>query len=248
LAALDSVVSYTLIKGHEPSRPLLLVRTVEGPATKGLLLLEMDGLFPLACASDFQGLKPTLRYFPDSHLLIQRNAADVELLRQLDLSGSRFITDAPPTRGEAWRELRRLNPSRWYTNDRTGKEAPLTSIAAKLTEASDEADVVWKALKIDRPSIPTDRNSELERVLTLAASLALGTISWELWRHRETSTPILALERFGDLEARVRFTAAAIQVHLPLGQRQRDLSEHGLLSDVHAVPWLKGRRVEFSRG
>ena len=248
LTALDSLVSYTLIKGHNPAKPLLLIRAGGETGSEGFLIMEIEGLFPLAWAPDLQGLKPTLRYFDDTHLLIQRKFADVELLRELHASGFRFITDAPPTRGEPWRELRRLNPQRWYSNDLAGKEATLIRAAEQLAEASDEAELMWQALHIDRPSIPTDRHSELERTLTLAASLALGTISWELWRNRETPTPILTLERFGNLEARVRCSSTAVHVQLPLGQRQRDLYEHGLLADVHEIPWLDGRTVEFFGG
>jgi hypothetical protein len=82
----------------------------------------------------------------------------------------------------------------------------------------------------------------------IAASLALGTISWMLWRDRETTTPLLALERFGNLPARVRFTSRSVQLNLPLGRRQQDLREHGFLADLHDVPWLEGRKIEFLGG
>lgn len=247
LTALDSLVSYTLIKGHRPGRPLLLHRTVEETGSAGLLLVEIDGLFPIAWAPDLQSLLPTLKYFNETYLLIQHLSADVETLRALDKSGYRFITDAPPTRGEPWRELRTPR-QHWYSNDTGTKDATLLRTAEHLAEAAEETELIWRALKVERPSLPTARHSELERTLTLAASLALGTISWTLWQKVETVAPVLALERFGNLDAKVRFTSTAIQVHLPLGRRQRDLYEHGLLAGVHSVPWLNGRTVEFLGG
>lgn len=245
LTALDSLLSYTLIKGHRPADPIILLRTTD--ETEGFLIVELEGLFPIAWASDLQCLKPTLKYFNETFLLVPHNSADPELLRELHASGYRFITDAPPTRGEPWRELHTPR-QRWYTNDTDAKEATLLLAAEQLAGAAEETELIWRVLAIDRPSLPAARHSELERSLTLAASLALGTISWTLWRNRETVTPILAFERFGDLGARVRFTSTAVEVHLPLGRRQSDLYEHGLLADVYNVPWLEGRKVEFFGG
>ena len=248
LSPLDSLVSHSLTKGHRPDSPMLLHRTREEDGPEGFLLVEMEGLFPLAWANDLQALMPALRYFSETHLLMQHASADVETLAVLNASGFRFLTDAPPTRGETWREIRRSPRERWYSNDIDGKPTALARTAAELTRAAEETELLWRALKVDRPAIATARHSELERSLTVAASLALGTISWALWKDRETVTPVLALERFGDLAGRVRFTPAAVEVRLSLGRRQRDLHEHGLLADVHDVPWLDGRKVEFLGG
>jgi len=117
-----------------------------------------------------------------------------------------------------------------------------------LTTTAEETERLWRALKVDRPSIPTGRDTELERSVTMAASLALGTISWVLWRGRETVTPLLALERFGSLSGKARFTSTSVDIHLPLGQRYNDLREHSLLADIKGVPWLDGRKVEFFGG
>lgn len=78
--------------------------------------------------------------------------------------------------------------------------------------------------------------------------MSLSTIAWELWREREPTDSLLALERFGDLEGTVRFDAATVRVRLPLGKRFRDLERAGLLEDVPQVPWLDGRTVVFSGG
>ena len=59
---------------------------------------------------------------------------------------------------------------------------------------------------------------------------------------------LLALERFNDLDGRVRFDKENVTVRLPLGKRYFDLEKHGLLSDVPDVPWLGGRTVRFTGG
>jgi hypothetical protein len=88
----------------------------------------------------------------------------------------------------------------------------------------------------------------LERSLTLAAAIALGMISWKLWRSRGRTTPQQALERYADLEGRIHFDDASIHVNLPLGRRHQELRENGLLSPVAGIPWFGRRRVEFGGG
>jgi hypothetical protein len=89
---------------------------------------------------------------------------------------------------------------------------------------------------------------EFDRALTLAVTTALGSIAWELWHKRETTSPQLALQRFQDLSARIRIDAKAVHVHLPLGRRFWDLLEKDLLNDVRDVPWLGGRVLTFASG
>jgi hypothetical protein len=59
---------------------------------------------------------------------------------------------------------------------------------------------------------------------------------------------MLALHRFADLEATVRFERDAVRVRVPLGRRHADLLRGGLLSDVPHVVWLGGRTLTFSGG
>jgi hypothetical protein len=82
----------------------------------------------------------------------------------------------------------------------------------------------------------------------LAAALALGTLAWSLWRERESVTPLLALQRFADLGARVSYRPDRVEVRLPLGRRFLDLRAAGWLDDVPDVPWFDGRPVRFTRG
>lgn len=248
LTPLDSLLSYTLVKGHRPGVAMMLHQTRDANDESGLLLVELEGLFPVAYAKDLPSLMPTLRYFSETHLLVHQTSARVETLRELHAAAFRFVTDAPPTRGESWREVRHPAHETLYTNDRETKSATLTSIAESILPMAEQVDLLWDALSVQRPAIPTARHSQLELSLTMAASLALGTISWVLWRDRETTTPLLALERFGNLPARVRFTSHSVQLNLPLGRRQQDLREHGFLADLHDVPWLAGRKIEFLGG
>jgi hypothetical protein len=166
----------------------------------------------------------------------------------MDDEGFRFATDAPPTRGEHWHALRRSPQERWWTNEAIMSESALARTARVMRDAAEEAAALWQALMIERPSAPLADNAGLDRHLALAASLALGTIAWELWREREPTTPRLALERFRDLEARVSFSRDVVSVHLPLGKRFNDLRDHGLIEDVNDVPWFNGRILTFTAG
>ena len=248
LAPLDLVLSYALIRGHSPGQPLLLYRTGAAGGPRGLLLVDVEGLFPIAWACEWQELLQTLRQFGQTALLIPGDTAEPDLLKELDKAGFYFITDAQPSRGEKWRPVRRAPPMRWHTNDVTTSERNLLEAARPLASANEELKLLWQSLVIERPSIPLAADEKLEKSLTLAASVALGTISWTLWRARETSVPLLALERFGDLGAHVCFDERSVRVRLPLGRRYRDLYEHRLLEDIADVPWLDGRTIQFAGG
>ncbi|HWS89090.1 MAG TPA: hypothetical protein VN282_19115 [Pyrinomonadaceae bacterium] len=248
LAPLDSVVTHALVKGHSPGRPVLLWRAPDGGGRERLALFDTEGLFLLACADDFASLRPAANHFVEEHLLVPQASADPSLLAELDAGGFGFITDAVPSRGERWRELRRANAERWYTNSSDARTPALVRSAAELGRAAEEAELLWRALFVERASLAPARDTRLEQSLTLAAALALGTIAWTLWRGREFATPLLAVERFGDLGARVRFTERHVRVRLPLGRRRSDLEAAGLLSDVGGVPWFGGRSVEFTGG
>jgi hypothetical protein len=244
LEPLAADLTASLLAGHEPGRPLLLAA-----AGEGLLLAEADGIFPIAWASGFEGLSPALTRLRDETLLVPAGIATPALLRAIDAGGHRFVTAAPPTRGEPWRPLRLPGGpggDRAWTN---GLAAPgLARQAARLAVAEDGARRLWHALAVERPSLPPAAGPALDRHLTLAAGVALGTLAWTLWRDREPVDPVLALERFGDLEARVRFHAQSVHVLLPLGRRHRDLSTHRLLEPIRDAVWLGGRVLELEGG
>jgi hypothetical protein len=82
--------------------------------------------------------------------------------------------------------------------------------------------------------------------ITLAVCSALGEIADTLWRGREPAHPLLAMQRFADLSGTVSIEEGRVLVRPALGRRFMDLSRHGLLRDITAVPWWPGRRVEFA--
>lgn len=241
LEPLNADLAAPLLAGHEPGRPLLLTA-----ADGGLLLAEADGVFPIAWAADPDGLLPVLARLLDETFLVPAEAASPGLLRALDRNGCRFVTPAAPTRGEPWRPLRRPTGGRVWSNDPA--QPGLVRQTAGLETAAEGARRLWQALAADRPSAPRAADSSLDRHLTLAAALALGTLAWTLWRDREPVDPVLALERFGDLDARVLFRARSVHVLLPMGRRHRDLFQHRLLEPVRDAAWLGGRVLEFGGG
>jgi hypothetical protein len=97
-----------------------------------------------------------------------------------------------------------------------------------------------------RPAAPLASDAMLDRTVALAAATALGMIAWELWSEREPTDPLLALERFSTLDARVRVEPERVLVTLPMGRRRDDLASHGLLAEVLDVPWLAGIPVVFT--
>jgi len=117
-----------------------------------------------------------------------------------------------------------------------------------MEPAFEEAHGVSRELVLARPGVIRASSAELDRTLTLAASVAMGTISWKLWQNRGRTSPQQVLERFADLEGRIRFDAASVKVDLPLGRRHQELRENGLLAPVDGVPWFGRRRIEFGGG
>ncbi len=247
LSPLDAALSGALISGHKREQPLLLLRT-DSNAESGFLLVDVEGTFPIQWAASVAELRQVLIQLDSSIVLIPQAAAEVELLSWMDEEGFRFVTDAIPTRGEHWRSLRRAPHERWWTNETIMSDSALMRTASAMRDAAEEAATLWQALIVERPSIPLADKSGLDRHLAMAASIALGTIAWELWREREPTTPYLALERFCDLEARVSCSRDVVRVSLPLGKRFHDLRHQGLIDDVNDVPWFNGRTLTFTSG
>jgi hypothetical protein len=239
LPVLDAVVTRALADGHTAGEPLVLV-TVGERADDGLLLFDREGLFPVAWADDAPGLLPAWRIFGSPPILAA--PAAVGALRRLADDGASFAVATPPARAERWR---RLPPHQLWTNT---DDPALTRHAGGYQQAVDLATELARALVAERAAAPLADGPALGRSLLLAAGLGLGTLAWTLWREREPADPLLALERFADLSARVSFEQDRVRVRLPLGSRHSDLSAHGLLADVPGVPWFGGRVVEFSGG
>jgi hypothetical protein len=215
-------------------RPLLLVA-----AGDDRLLVEVDGLFPMAWSS---GLNATLAGCT-APIVVSVAAADSALLADLHARGLRFITDAPPTRGEHWRRLRHGRPL--WSNDSHAADDVLARTAAALDVEEDVVRLV--GMLAARRASAFDETGALDRSLALAAGAALGDLAWTLWREREPTSPELALLRFRDLSATIRVLDDSVEVRLPRGPRQRDLERNTFLGEYHA-PWLAGRALMVSSG
>jgi hypothetical protein len=240
LPALDAVITRALAEGHTAGQPLVLVAAGER-ADGGLFLVDREGLFPVAWADTVAGLLPAWRMCGSPPVLVAPTA--VSALHGLAAVGASFVVATPPARGERWR---RLPPHRLWTNDHD--DPALARHASGYRRAVDLTAELVQTLAGERAAVPLAASPALGRSLLLAAGLGLGTLAWTLWRDREPTDPLLALERFADLSARVSFEPHRIRVRLPLGPRHADLSVHGLLADVPGVPWFGGRVVEFSGG
>jgi hypothetical protein len=243
LSPLDAVLARAAAEGRTEGAPVVLARHAESGQ---LLLVEHDALSVVACGADLAALAAAIAAFEGALLLVPASAADPVLLRALHASGRVFVTDAPPTRGERWRNVSRRS-ARLFTNDDARSPSALHHAADDLGARADLALSGWREV-LERRAAPLASAPDLDRSFAVAASVALGTLAFCLFHQRETPHPLLVLTRFGDLSARVRFEEHAVDVRLPLGRRTQDLADRGLLADVRAVPWLGGRTLRFPRG
>jgi hypothetical protein len=235
LPGLDAVVTRALVEGHTAGEPLVLTG-----GRDGLLLADREGMFPVAWTDTVDGLLPAWNMCGSPPVLVAPGAAGA--LTELAGAGVSFVVAAPPARGERWRRL----PHGLWTNEHENPE-PVRHVVG-YQRAVDLAAELIQALAEERAAVPLADDPALGRSLLLAAGLGLGTLAWTLWRDREPTDPLLTLERFADLSARVSVEPDRVRVRLPLGSRYSDLSAHGLLADVPGVPWFGGRVVEFSGG
>jgi len=97
-----------------------------------------------------------------------------------------------------------------------------------------------------RRAFPGLPHGDLERHLGAAAGTALGSLAAELWPRQagDAGAPLLALDRLGDLEARIDIAVDRIGVGIPRGRRWMELGSLGLL-DAWPVPWAPGGRWEL---
>lgn len=244
--ALDLILADSLIAGHGVGEPVTLHSA--GARTPGTyLLMDTQGCFPIA----WVGLEPLpamLRRLGPPIVLICDDAAEPQLLRELDAAGMTFVCGLPPSRHERWERIQQGSTVLGWSNSRELATEPLLHAARLLPAALAETKDFARDLIDVRPSIIHSTSSQFDRSVTLAASVALGMISWQLWRTRGRTSPQQVLERFADLDGSVQFRTASIHVELPLGRRRLELSASGLLAPIDGVPWLPHRRVEFAGG
>lgn len=238
LPLLDGVLALSVCRGHDPADPLLI-----NGVDDGLLLVDAQGMFPIAWAGETAQLLPYWQACGRPPVLICDGPLRPGALRELAAAGVPFMTAVRPLRGDPVTRLP------WRTPLWTAGEGRLDPrLATELPgHAARLADLVT-ALAVDRRAIPLADDGDLEHTVTLAATLGLSTIAWTLWQGRETPHPLLSLNRFADLEATVRFSSDAVRVRVPLGRRHADLLRGGLLADVPDVVWLDGRTLTFSGG
>lgn len=246
LPLLDGVLALSVCRGHNPADPLLITGVDDG-----LLLVDAQGMFPIAWAGETARLLPHWQACGRPPVLICDGPLPPGALRELAAAGVRFMTAVRPLRGDPVTRLPWRTPL-WTAGEgmeegvREGRPDP--RLAAELPgHAARLADLVT-ALAVERRAVPLAEDGDLEHTVTLAATLGLSTIAWTLWQGRETPHPLLSLSRFADLEATVRFESDAVRVRVPLGRRHADLLRGGLLADVPDAVWLDGRTLTFSGG
>jgi hypothetical protein len=233
--ALDALIRRSLLDGRSKDDLLLLCA-----AGDGRLIVDPQGAFLVAFAQSAGALAAPLRD-AQAPVFVPAEDADVQMLAALEEAGVTFVTPARPVRDERWTVVPGARTPRLFSN------RPMRRIVAPSPGIAERARATWSAFA-HRPLPGRPPDPSLNRSLSLAAALSLGTIAWELWRSREPTDPLLALERFGDLDGTVRFDAHRVRVRLPLGKRFRDLKEAGLLEDIPRVPWLDFRTLVFAGG
>jgi hypothetical protein len=248
LNALDLVLAEAVIAGHTAGEPVVLRYICPEADGAGLLLVDTPGSFPIATTNGVEPLLPLLQRLASPVVIVSREAAAPLLLSDLDRAGLTFVSDLPPTRHERWQRVQQGAARLGWTNSSAPTSQPVVGAARKIADACEEAADLWQQLALTRPAVVRTRSHELDRSVTLAAAVASGIIAWELSRKGRPIGPQKVVLRYGDLDARVRFDPAAVVVSLPLGRRHQELGEAGLLAPVSGVPWLGGRRVEFSGG
>ncbi|MER6912553.1 hypothetical protein ABT354_12860 [Streptomyces sp. NPDC000594] len=238
LPTLDAVLALAVCRGHDPADPLLLAG-----AGGGLLLVDAQGLFPIAWSARAAGLLPHWRACGAPPLLVCGEPPAPGELGTLVAAGVRTLTSIRPLRGDPLVRIPGRTPL-WASPG----PPPDPSLRRALPGYGERLVELVGALVTERLAVPLEARGELERTVTLAAALGLATLAWTLWREREVPDPVSALTRFADLDASVRFGPDTVRVRIPLGARHADLLRRGLLADVRDVPWLGGRTLTFSGG
>ncbi|MGE0853106.1 MAG: hypothetical protein AB7O44_26430 [Hyphomicrobiaceae bacterium] len=244
LRGADVVLADALLRGHAQGAPVGLVVTRGGL----LALFEPEGLFPIGLGATWHAIAPLI---PPSAPVLAGTTVPPGLLRAISDGGTCFAAPGAPVRGESWHVLR--GPSDWWgMTNATGAQPRLGHAAAAWGEREAQAVSVIEHLGADRPLAPGLGGGPFDRSITLAAAVALGSLAWQLAMREPVAwaepDPLLALERFQDLSARLRISPTEVEVLLPLGPRSHDLRAAGMLADIAGVPWFAPRQVRFGMG
>ena len=235
-APLDAAIRGVLARARR-NAPLVLWRD-----DRGWLLLDTEGTVVLAAAAE---LADVLAAAFDAAIFVPARCGDPATLERVDYANRVFITEAPPARGETWRAFAGTT-RRLYTNDTSTSAARLAASTACFDDALALADELAGVLA-ERPSIARHPLAAFEATCELAATAALADLGARLFP-AEPTTPVLALTRFRDLDARVWFDSEHIRVRVPLGRRHADLMKHAVLGTFANVPWLPGGTLDLGGG
>ncbi len=233
--------------GHAIGTPVTLMRSA-APNFAGWLLVDAPGCFPISFSNDFSQIIAKLALMQRPLVLLDPDSAIPAVVRQLEQARIRFLTNARPGREEAWHRLNRPSDEPLWTNGFNTDTQELRHAVVSFSAAQEEASGMWNDFVVSRPGVPRTAMPDLEQLVSFSAAVSLGLIAWDLWHTRGRTTPQLALERFADFDARVRFDADCITVRLPMGRRYSELRESGLLQPIDGIPWFPGCRVEFNGG
>lgn len=205
--------------------------------------MDVAGGHPLGWFEGQDDLRRLVDLSPRRSWWLTAGAAESDFLERLTRQGIRIVTALAPGRGQGWSATGAL-----WTND-----PALRRRGARLESTFDEAREILAAAYTEfierRPLVIPSHTSQrpaAEYTIALAVCAALGKLAETLWRDREATYPLLALQRLGDLGGTVALEEGRVLVRPALGRRFMDLYQHGLLSDIAGVPWWPGRRVEFA--
>lgn len=244
---LDTHLANQLLADLQEHHPFFLTRLSSAP-TDNLLLFDAAGAFPIAILQDTTDLEPILQGLNNPCLLIGERCSDDGLLSDLDSLGLTFVLQTLTASSPNRRRVRHRDGRTFWTNSFATKDGQILKWGAKIEATEANSELFAKDVAVDRLGTPRNCDRGLEHSLILAAGVGLAQIAWDLWKDKEDTHPMLALERFGDLSGKVRISDDEVRVTLPLGRRSMDLQSSGFLDDQCQIPWLSGRTLRFERG
>jgi len=236
LAALDAYLRGVIGRARRPV-PLVLWND-----TRGWYLLDSDGMVVTAAGAELGDVLGVELVAP---VIVPARFASRDVFDRIDYANGRFITDAPPGRGETWRSFTGAT-RRLHTNDTVTAAGKLAAITAHLDGMLALAEELTEVLA-ERPALAREALGAFEATCTLAATAALADLGARLFP-AEPTTPVLVLTRFRDLDGRVTFADDCLRVRVPLGRRHADLMKHGALGTFANVPWLRDRMIDLGGG
>lgn len=243
IVPLDAYLCSLLSKGHNAATPLYIAR-INIKNKSQYLILDMQGMFPVACVDNTNRLLNILSQFQSTLLLVDETSMSAEFASFLQDYHLDFITNASPLRHEHWRVVGRRQ--RFWTNDWSRPESWLVTAAKKINQATEISQELAQLFLENKRSLVTADNFAFERSMALSVMMCLATIAWELWRDQQPTDALIALQRLQDLDGKIIFHPESVIVRPALGRRYLDLQAQGFFREIPRVPWLGGRPLVFS--